>query len=177
MRKIFKWSFYRWDARAILGLKSNLTSAYGTYEQLKTLSNVPIFSKQKYAEVCMILTCTSALLTTRFTLHHTLRDTRHASSARRSRANVRFSSLYDIKLAIVTSKYSNVSLCSKRVFAHWKLEKIDSKIKEVLGKICYKRNDVWKALCYTACVTGTATQEFHSVPNFFSLFLDTPKFC
>ena len=43
---------------------------------------------------------------------------RHASSARRSRANVRFSSLYDIKLAIVTSKYSNVSFCSKRVFAH-----------------------------------------------------------
>ena len=166
MRKIFKWSFYRWDARAILGLKSNLTSAYGTYEQLKTLSNVPIFSKQKYAEVCMILTCTSALL-----------KRRHSSSARRSRANVRFSSLYDIKLAIVTSKYSNVSLCSKRVFAHWKLEKIDSKIKEVLGKICYKRDDVWKALCYTACMTGTATQEFHSVPNFFSLFLDTPKFC
>lgn len=111
-------------------------------------------------------------------LHKCTSQGRHASSARRSRADVRFSSLYDIKLAIVTSKYSNVSLCSKRAFAHWKLKKIDSKlIREILGKICYERDDVWKALCYTACRTGTATQEFHSVPNFFSLFLDTPQFC
>ena len=109
-------------------------------------------------------------------LHKCTSQERYASSAWRSRANVRFSSLYDIKLAIVTSKYSNVSLCSKRVIAHWKLEKIDSKITEVLGKISYERNDVWKALCYTACRRGTAAQEFHSVPNFFSLFLDTPKF-
>ena len=97
-------------------------------------------------------------------LHNCTSQERHASSARRSCANFRFSSLSDIKLAIVKSKYSNVSLCSKRVFARWKLEKIDSKIKEVLGKICYERDDVWKALCYTACMTGTATQEFHSVP-------------
>lgn len=56
-------------------------------------------------------------------LHNCISQERHASSARRSRANVRFSSLYDIKLAIVTSKYSNFSLCSKLVFAlieNWK---------------------------------------------------------
>ena len=111
-------------------------------------------------------------------LHNCTSQERHASSARRSRTNVRFSSLYDIKLAIVTSKYSNVDLCTKRVFSCWKLEKIDSKlIKEILGKICYERDDVWKALCYTAYKRGTATQEFHSVPNLVSLFLNTPKFC
>ena len=75
-------------------------------------------------------------------LHNCTSQERHASSAPTSRANVGFSSLYDIKLAIVTSKYSNVSLCSKRVFGHGKLEKIDSKIKEVLGKTCYERDDV-----------------------------------